>query len=190
VLPFAVGGALLVVVLALVIYAALTSRNSPPSPRTVAAQYGCAQAEMLTQTHFHVHVAIYIGGGPSTGQPDPLQSNLGQSVAGTTGFCWLHTHTITDVSNSIIHIEAPTTRARQGFTLADWLQVWQLTNPDASLTAGSGQKDVVYVNGQLYKGAVGNVPLKSLEDITIEIVSPSQTPEVPPKFQWPPQYGA
>ena len=190
VLPVAVGAVILAVVIALVAYAVVTTAKAPPSPLSVAKAYGCANSEMLTQTHFHTHLGIYVNGGPTTGQPDPLQSNLGQNVAGTQGFCWLHTHTITGVQDSIIHIEAPFSRSSQGFNLGDWLKVWQLTNADASLSAGTGQRVVVYVNGKLYKGSVMSVPLKSLEDIEIEYLGPGQSPEVPPTYTWPSGFGA
>jgi hypothetical protein len=180
-----VGGILAAFVIALVAYVAITSGGGTKAVASVQEQYGCANPEMTTQTHFHVHLAIYVGGGPSTGQPDPLQSGIGQNVNGTTGFCWLHTHQVTSNADSIIHIEAPFKRTQQGFTLNDFVKVWRLTNPDATLAPGPGQKEYVYVNGTLYKGSVGSVPLKSLEDIEVEILGPDQSPTPPPKYQWP-----
>jgi hypothetical protein len=186
-----VGGVLAVFLIGLVAYVALTSGSSNAKPAaSVQEQFGCANPEMTTQTHFHVHLAIYVGGGPDTGQPDPLQSAIGQNVAGGTGFCWLHTHQVTSNADSIIHIEAPTTRAKQGFTLGDFLKVWKLTNPDATLAPGGGQKEVVYVNGELYRGSVTSIPLKSLEDIEIEWLNPGQSPTPPPTYRWPANYGA
>ena len=162
---------------------------------SVAQQYGCANPEMTSQTHFHVHVAIYVGGGPDTGQPDPLQSGIGQNVSGNTsrrsqGFCWLHTHQVTGNADSIIHIEAPLKRAQQKFTLGDFLKVWRLTNPDASFGAGPGQREYAYVDGKLYKGSVTGIELKSLEDIEIEILGPGQSPTPPPAYTWPSGFGA
>lgn len=179
------GGVLVAVLIALIAYVAGPWNSSGTKPAaSVQEQYGCANPEMTTQTHFHVHLAIYVGGGPGTGQPDPLQSSIGQNVSGSTGFCWLHTHQVTGNSDSIIHIEAPFSRAQKGFTLGDFLKVWKLTNPDASLSPGTGQSEVVYVNGTLYKGSVTSIPLKSLEDIEVEILGPGQSPEPPPKYQW------
>jgi hypothetical protein len=185
-LPVAVGGALAAVLIGLFAYVAISSGRSGARPTaSVQQQYGCANPEMTTQTHFHVHLAIYVGGGPGTGQPDPLQTAIGQNVTGSTGFCWLHTHTVTGNQDSIIHIEAPYSRAQQGFTLGDFLKVWKLTNPDATFAPGPGQREVVYVNGKVYKGAVTSIPLKSLEDIEIEILGPDQSPTQPPAYQWP-----
>jgi hypothetical protein len=183
------------VLIALFAYVAITSAGGPKPVASVAQQYGCADAEMTTQTHFHVHVGIYVGGGPATGQPDPLQSGIGQNVSGSTtstnpGFCWLHTHQVTSNADSIIHIEAPLKRAQQKFTLNDFLKVWRLTNPEASFSAGPGQKEYVYVNGKLYNGAVTSIELKSLEDIEIEILGPGQSPTTPPAFKWPSGFGA
>ena len=179
------------VLIALFAYVAITSGGSGAKhTASVQQQFGCANPEMTTQAHFHTHLAIYVGGGPSTGQPDPLQSGIGQNVTGSSGFCWLHTHQVTGNQDSIIHIEAPTTRAKQGFTLGDFVKVWRLTNPDASMSPGAGQREVVYVNGKQYSGSINSIPLKSLEDIEIEILGPDQQPEPPPAYQWPAGYGA
>lgn len=178
------------ILIALFAYVAITSGSGTKPTASVSQQFGCSNPEMTTQTHFHTHLAIYVGGGPSTGQPDPLQSGIGQNAQGTTGFCWLHTHQVTGNQDSIIHIEAPTSRASHGFTVGDFVKVWKLSNPAASLSPGPGQKEVVYVNGKLYKGSVSNIPLKSLEDIEIEILGPGQQPETPPAYQWPSGFGA
>ena len=178
------------ILIGLFVYVAVTSGSAPKPVASVQKQFGCANPEMTTQTHFHVHLAIYVGGGPGTGQPDPLQSSIGQNVSGSTGFCWLHTHQITGNQDSIIHVEAPTTRAAKGFTLGDFVKVWKLTNPDATLAPGGGQKEVVYVNGQIHNGSVSSIPLKSLEDIEVEILGPDQSPTQPPAYTWPAGYGA
>ena len=188
-LPVAVGGVLALFVIGLVVYVAVISQSGSKPVASVQQQYGCANAEMTTETHNHVHLALYVGGGPGTGQPDPLQSSIGQNVAGSTGFCWLHTHQVTGNQDSIIHIEAPFKRSQAGFTLGDFLKVWKLTNPDATLSAGAGQEEAVYVNGKVWTKSVDSVPLKPLEDIEVEILAPGQNPTQPPTYQWPSGFG-
>lgn len=184
-LPAAVGAILLLIVIGLVGYVIYqnASSKSPQTAQSVSAQYGCSNPEMLTQTHFHTHLQIWVGGGPGTGQPDPIPAQVGIT---SSGYCWLHTHD----DSGIIHIEAPTSRASQGFYLSDFLKVWQLSDPAASLSAASGQHEVVYVNGKQVSTPAANVRLKSLEDITIEILSPGQSPTPPPAYTWPSGFGA
>lgn len=185
VLPVAVGAVLLAVVLALVGYVVYSSAagSKHPSAQTVSQAYGCASPEMLTQTHFHTHVQIWVGGGPDTGQPGTIPAQVGITSA---GFCWLHTHD----ASGIIHVEAPTTRANQGFYLSDFLKVWQLSDSSASLSPGAGERAVVFVDGKQVKTAPANVKLKSLEDITIEFLKPDQSPVAPAPYKWPTGFGA
>lgn len=183
-LPVAVGAVLLAVVLALIGYVVASSLTGKAQPtETVSQQYGCSNPEMLTQTHFHTHLEVWANGGPGTGVQAPIPAQIGISGA---GFCWLHTHD----TSGIIHIEAPTSRAKQGFHLSDFVKVWRLSNPEATLSAGPGEKEVVYVDGKLWNGPATSVPLKSLEWITIELLAPNQSPTPPPTYQWPSGFGA
>lgn len=188
VLPVAVGAALVAVVLGFVIYAVVSSGKSQATPQTVAQQYGCSGAEMLTQTHFHTHLDVWVNGGPGVGVQAPIPAFIGiqSDASGATTFCWIHTHD----TSGIIHVEAPTARAAQGFHLSDFLKVWRLTNPDATLSASAGQKEVVYVDGKRVNESATNVPLKSLEWVTVEIMADNQSPTPPPTYQWPAQYQA
>lgn len=188
-LPVAVGAAVLAVLIGLFTYVGITSHRSGPVAQTIQQQYGCGQAEMTTQTHFHTHLAIYVGGAPPVGQLDPVPALVGiqTSPSGTaSSFCWLHTHD----ESGIIHVEAPFQRQQSGFTLNDFLKVWSLTNPDISLKPGSGQKEVVYVNGKVWSHPATSVPLRSLEQIDVEILAKDQAPFDPPKYTWPSGFGA
>ncbi len=183
-LPVAVGGALAAILIALFAYVAISSNSSSAKPAaSVSQQYGCSQPEMTTETHYHVHLTFYVGGVPPAGQEDPIPAQVGIQ---NSGFCWLHTHD----GSGIIHIEAPFAKTpKNGFTLGDFLKVWRLSNPDATLAAGAGQKEVVYVNGQEYNGSPASVTLKSREDIVIEILASDQSPTTPPAYQWPQGFG-
>lgn len=184
-LPVAVGAILLLVVLGFVGYVVYqnASDKSPQATQSVSAQYGCANPEMLTQTHFHTHLQIWVGGGPDTGQPDPIPAQIGITSA---GYCWIHTHD----DSGILHVEAPTSRASQGFYLSDFLKVWRLSNPSAALAPGSGYRAVVFVDGKQVSTPPEKVQLKSLEDITIEYLQPGQSPVAPAPYHWPSGFGA
>ena len=71
---------LAVALIGLIVYAILSSQSGPKPVASVQQQFGCANPEMTSQTHFHVHLAIYVGGGPDTGQPDPLQVPRGSEA--------------------------------------------------------------------------------------------------------------
>lgn len=190
-LPVAVAGVIAAVLIALFAYVGITSAHSGGKPaETVAQRYGCGQAEMTTQTHYHTHLAIYVNGLPPTGATDPIPAQIGiqtNQTSGSSSFCWIHTHD----SSGIIHIEAPFSHTpKGGFTLGDFLKVWRLSNPDVELAAGAGQKMVVYVDQKVWHGSVLNVPMKSLEQIDIEILAKDQSPETPPKYVWKAGYGA
>jgi len=190
-LPIAVGGILLVLLIGMIIY--VLANNKPTPPAQTAAGVPC---DSLEQTKVHFHAALQI---IYQGVPTHLPANLGivtDSAGNATCFYWLHVHA---GQPDIIHIESPATST---FNLGQFFDVWSAWNKQkgggaerldathvAQFTLTSDQKLVIYIDlgdgkgPQPYTGDPRAIQLKSHEVITLEITPPDVNP--PPTFTFP-----
>jgi hypothetical protein len=187
-LPIAVGGILLVLMIGLIVYVVA---NNKTTPRPVAAAGIPCDSLEHTQVHYHAALQIIY-----QGNVVPIPSNIGivtDSLGNSTCLYWLHVHA---QNTNVIHIESP---ASQVFTLGQFFSVWDSWSKrsggpaeplDAthvsSLTLIPDQKLVVYLDlqdgkgPQVFTGDPKTVVLKSHEVITLEITPPDVNP--PPSF--------
>ncbi len=196
------GAAVVLVVVALLGYAAFSSlggtqsplsstRVSPspsPSGATPASTVSCDRLEH-TQVHYHAALQIL-----QQGSQLSIPTGLGRI---TTCFYWLHMH---DGEPGIIHVESPSDRP---FTLGDFFAVWDAWSRSgggpgefldsthvATFVLAGDQKLVVYVDAgagpQLFAGDPTSVVLRNHEVITLEITPPAVAP--PPAFSFPPGF--
>lgn len=174
ILPVAVGGVLLAVVVALIAYVAV---NASPSSGSSSPNFGCGSSEQLA-VHYHAHVEVIYNGTPySTFIP----ALVGSSPSG--GFCWMHTHS----SDGVIHVEAPKEQAGHAFTLGEFFKIWDQPlsrSQVATLTVGPGQQMYVAVNGTPYTGDPTKIKLAEHEQIVIDIET-SGHPATPPPYTFP-----
>lgn len=181
-LPVAVGVILIVVAIAVIVYAVRSNMSSQP---TTAAGIPCDQLEH-TQVHYHVALQIvYLG------SQTHIPANIGivGDPSAPTCYYWLHVHA---ANQDVIHIEAPASRT---FTLGDFFSVWsawQVGNGGspvpldathvATFTLTPDQKLVVYTDAgdgkgpQLYTGDPSKIVLTAHEVVTLEITPPTVTP--------------
>jgi hypothetical protein len=182
-LPIAVGGILVVLAIALIIYAVNQARTKPGPPVPQAAGIPC---DALEQTQVHYHSALQI---LYLGNPASIPTDVGRL---STCLYWLHVHA---ESPGVIHIESPKGRT---FTLGDFFKVWAASKntPEpldathvSSFTVTGDQTLVVYVDlgdgtgPKVYTGNPADIVLKEKEVITLEITPPNVNP--PPKFTFP-----
>jgi hypothetical protein len=179
-LPIAIGAILVVLALALGIYAFNQAKGQPAVVVPTAAGIPC-DALQHTQVHYHAALQIIYHGTPVS-----IPSDVGRL---STCFYWLHVHA---ESPGVIHIESP---KKDSFTLGDFFKVWAVSKKtpeplDAThvsvFTLTGDEKLVVYIDlndgkgPQLYTGDPAAIPLKAHEVITLEITPPTVNP--PPKF--------
>ncbi len=190
-LPIAVGGILLALMIGIIVY--VWANNRPvPGPTTVAG----IPCDSLEHTQVHYHAALQV---MYQGNVVNLPDNIGivtDSSGNTSCFYWLHVHAN---DKNIIHIESP---ASQTFTLGQFISVWanwaRLTgNAVPSLDSTHvttiamtpDQQLVTYIDlqdgkgPQLFTGDPKTIVLQSHEVITLE-VTPPQVPK-PPAFSFP-----
>jgi len=135
----------------------------------------CSAQEFVT-LHVHSHLAIFYNGKQLQ---VPQFIGAAQSPAGECLY-WVHTHH----PDGIIHVEAPQLNPPQGgdFTLGIFFDIWgqPLTRDNV---AGLKGPVVAYINGTKYDGDLRAIPLKSHQQIVLEIGSPTVTP---PNYEFPP----
>lgn len=187
-LPVAVGGILLVLLIGMIVYIVYNSRPAAPPP--VAGSVPC---DHLEHSKVHYHAALQI---LYQGVPTHLPGNLGivtDSTGNPSCFYWLHVHA---GQQDVIHIESPGTSS---FTLGQFFDVWSAWNRQkgdpairfdtthvATFTLAPGQTLVIYIDlqdgkGPLpYTGDPRSIVLRSHEVITAEITPPDTNP--PPAF--------
>jgi hypothetical protein len=172
VMPIAVGGVLLVVLIALVIAYKVASGGSQGVNGQPVANIECNTGEQLA-THYHAHLQILYHD-----TPVPLQAQTG--ITGTC-FYWLHTHD----TSGVIHIEAPKAQGSRQFTLGDFFAIWNQPlskSQVATLRATGSDQERVWVDGQPYTGDPSKIVLRSHKSIVIEIGPPFTDP--PPTYTW------
>ena len=112
----------------------------------------CHRTEQLTY-HIHAHLNVFIDG-----SEQQVPDNVGRL---NSCLYWLHTHS----RDGIIHVEAPQTKE---FTLGQFLDVWRQTSDSAGLFSSvAGKNATAYVDGKPFEGNYSDIPLKSLEQITL-----------------------
>jgi hypothetical protein len=182
-LPIAVGGILVVLAIALIIYAVNQARTKSGPTVPPAAGIPCDALEH-TQVHYHAALQILYLGNPAS-----IPTDVGRL---STCFYWLHVHA---ESPGVIHIESPKGRT---FTLGDFFKVWAASKntPEpldathvSSFTVTGNQTLIIYVDPgdgtgpKVYTGNPADIVLKEKEVITLEITPPNVNP--PPKFTFP-----
>jgi hypothetical protein len=185
ILPIVVGGILVLLAIALIIFNVVNSKNTTATgPKAVAGQSGSIPCDLLEHTQVHYHAALQI---LYQGTPVAIPPDVGRL---TSCFYWLHVHA---ESPGVIHIESPKNRT---FTLGDFFKVWAASKgtPEpldathvATFTLTPDQKLVVYIDHQddkkgpqLYTGDPAKIELTAHEVITLEITPPQVSP--PPTF--------
>jgi len=190
-LPIAVGGILLALVIVLVVYA-IASNKPTPGPTAVAG----IPCDSLEHTQVHYHAALQV---MYQGNVVNLPDNIGimtNSSGNSTCFYWLHVHAN---DKNVIHIESPASRT---FTLGQFIAVWAnwaKLNGDpvpsldsthvTTIALTTGQALATYIDlqdgkgPQLFTGDPNSIVLKSHEVITLEI-TPPQVP-TPHAFTFP-----
>lgn len=125
--------------------------------------------------HIHAHLAIFINGslrpvpgGVGIVRPVAQQTAQGPFYGATNCYYWLHTHT----QDGIIHIEAP---SQTTYTLGQFFAIWQQQLSSGQIGSTTGNV-TAYVNGKAYAGDPASIPLKSHEDIQLDLGSPTVAP--------------
>jgi hypothetical protein len=174
ILPFVVGGALGLVLIAFGVIAYL-------NPGASADVHGikCEAGEQLGY-HIHAHLTII-----QDGQERNVPAQIGVK---DTCLYWLHTHDETGV----IHIEAPASQKNHTYTLGDFFDVWAKSNSGikldskhvATFTVAPDQQLVMYVDGQPYTGDPRKIELKNHTQVVLVIQPPPL--DRPPTYTFPP----
>jgi hypothetical protein len=189
-LPIAVGGILVALLIGLIVYVVVNNQPTP-GPSAVAG----IPCDRLEHTQVHYHAALQI---IYQGNLVPIPSNIGivtDSLGNSSCLYWLHVHA---QDTNVIHVESPSSEV---FTLGQFFSVWDSWSKrsggpaeplDAThvstLTLTPDQKLAVYIDlqdgkgPQLYAGDPKQIVLKTHEVITVEITPPNVSP--PPSFKF------
>ena len=126
--------------------------------------------------HTHTHLAIFFHG-KQIAVPRLVG---GASIPPQGCLYWTHTHSM----DGIIHVESPVLapEGSAGFDLGMFFDVWgqPLTRDNV---AGLKGPVIAYVNGVLYDGELRLIPLRSHQQIVLEIGTPTVPP---PQYIFPP----
>ncbi|MGH9077476.1 MAG: hypothetical protein ACRDY0_08505 [Acidimicrobiales bacterium] len=156
---------------------ALAPAAALPPTQGAGFAVGCGSTEQIA-THVHSHLAVYVDGKARSiplgvgfyGQVQVQSSKHGRFAAGTSNcLYWLHTH----AADGIIHVEAP---AGRSFVLGQFFGIWGQPL-SATQVGGATGRVTAYVDGKRWSGSVDNIPLRSHEDIQLDV----GTPLVPPR---------
>jgi hypothetical protein len=187
-LPVAVGGILLILLIGMIVYFVANNRATTP---VAAAGVPCDQLEH-SKVHYHVGLQI-IYQGVQTHLPGGA-GIVTDSTGKPTCYYWLHVHS---QNQDVIHVESPGT---QTFTLGQFFDVWTAWNKQtgnsaverldathvAQFTLTPDQKPVIYVDDgsgpKVYTGDPRAIVLKNHEVITVEITAPGVPQASPPPF--------
>jgi hypothetical protein len=129
--------------------------------------------------HIHTHLALY-----DNGKQIQIPKYIGfaqNSIAAPTGcLYWIHTHDQT----GIIHVESPEVSPPSGgpYTLGMFFDIWGQAI-DRNGVAGFSGPVTAYVNGAPYDGDLRSIPLRSHQEVTLEVGQPTVPP---PNYKWPP----
>jgi hypothetical protein len=131
----------------------------------------CGGMEYAT-LHIHPHVSLFVNG-KQLQIPQGIGFGLASAANPQGCLYWIHTHD----ASGIIHIEAPQIEAPAGgpYTLGMLFDIWGQPLTDNAIADAKGPV-TAYVNGTKYDGDLRQIPLKSHQEITLEV----GTPVVPP----------
>ena len=190
-LPVAVGGILLILLIGMVIYAIANNRTNAP------ASAGGVPCDQLEQSKVHYHVGLQI---IYQGVQTHLPGGAGivtDSSGNPSCYYWLHVHS---QNQDVIHVESPATSS---FNLGQFFDVWSAWNKQSGSSAVErldathvaqfaltpDQKLVIYVDDgsgpKVYTGDPRAIMLKNHEVITVEITAPAAPAASPPPFTFP-----
>jgi hypothetical protein len=121
--------------------------------------------------HIHTHLSVYVNGAlrpipPGIGIVTPVAQSTANGVFDSASRCyyWLHVH----AQDGIIHVESPT---RATYTLGQFFAIWKQPLTADQIGSATGTL-TVFVNGARYSGNPATIPLRSHEDIQIDIGAP------------------
>jgi hypothetical protein len=135
----------------------------------------CGGMEYST-LHTHTHLAIFY-----QGKQVAVPRLVGAAPLPPQGcLYWIHTHS----QDGIIHVESPVLapEGSSGFELGMFFDIWgqPLTRADV---AGLKGPVIAYVNGTQYDGDLRQIPLRSHQQIVLEVGTPTVPP---PNYTFPP----
>lgn len=118
--------------------------------------------------HIHAHLTVYVNGalrplpaGIGIVKPVAQQTSNGAFYEASQCYYWLHVH----AQDGIIHVEAP---SQTTYTLGQFFAIWR--QPLTSSQVGPAHGTVTaYVNGVRYSGDPATIPLRSHEDVQLEV---------------------
>lgn len=118
--------------------------------------------------HIHTHLAVYVNGalrplpaGVGIVKPIAQQTSNGAFYAASQCYYWLHVH----AQDGVIHVEAP---SQTTYTLGQFFAIWR--QPLTSSRVGPAHGTVTaYVNGVRYSGDPAAIPLRSHEDVQLDV---------------------
>ena len=135
----------------------------------------CGGMEYST-LHTHTHLAIFYHG-----KQVAVPKLVGAAPLPPQGcLYWIHTHS----QDGIIHVESPVIapEGSPGFQLGMFFDIWgqPLTRDDV---AGLKGPVIAYVNGAAYDGDLRTIPLRSHQQVVLEVGTPTVSP---PNYAFPP----
>ena len=135
----------------------------------------CGGMEYST-LHTHTHLAIFY-----QGKQVAVPRLVGAAPLPPQGcLYWIPTHT----QDGIIHVESPVLapEGSPGFELGMFFDIWgqPLTRADV---AGLKGPVIAYVNGTRYDGDLRQIPLRSHQQVVLEVGTPTVPP---PNYTFPP----
>ncbi|HET9393573.1 MAG TPA: hypothetical protein VFO29_08680 [Candidatus Rubrimentiphilum sp.] len=129
--------------------------------------------ESMEQAILHVHTELSLF---VNGKQIAIPRNVG--IVGTLqGVClyWIHTHDAT----GIIHVEAGSAIAPAGgnYTLGNFFDIWG--QPLSRTQVGPFKGAVTaFVNGAQYNGDLSSIPLRSHQEVVLEVGAPIVAPRI------------
>jgi hypothetical protein len=148
-------------------------QGTPLAPASTAANgqtvdgIQCQSNEQVAY-HIHTHLTVYVNGalrplpaGVGIVQPVAQQTANGPFYGASQCYYWLHVH----AQDGIIHVEAP---SQTTYTLGQFFAIWR--QPLTSSQVGPARGTVTaYVNGVRYSGDPAAIPLRSHEDVQLDV---------------------
>jgi hypothetical protein len=122
--------------------------------------------------HIHTHLSIYVNGalrpipaGIGIVTPVVQQTANGGFDSASQCYYWLHVH----AEDGVIHVESPTTTT---YTLGQFFAIWKQPLTADQVGPNTGNL-TIFVNGVRYTGNPAGIPLRSHEDIQIDVGTPT-----------------
>jgi hypothetical protein len=118
--------------------------------------------------HIHSHLTVYVNGalrplpaGVGIVKPVAQQTPNGAFYEASQCYYWLHVH----AQDGVIHVEAP---SQTTYTLGQFFAIWR--QPLTTTQVGPAHGTVTaYVDGVRYSGDPATIPLRSHEDVQLDV---------------------